>query len=498
MRLDMHRPGVVFGPPPAVQRGRRRRAEYIRLLRATDLAAVCVAVLVAHLVPLFEPFEQSVADSLPGELLHVTMSLGLGLGWATALQVSDTRSPRVIGYGTEEYRRVLTATLYLFAVIAIASFVLRLDATREYFVVALPLGLVGLLGTRALCRKLATYYRLGALYPTSVLVVGNRAAAQAITSAFADDPTSSYRVIGVCTPTPVDTADLDIDAAGRRVPRVGDLRSVTEAVHRTRADAVVVTAGDVGEPDDFRRLAWDLEALGVELIVAPGLVDVAEHRLTRRSVSDMTMLHIGKPRHPRTRSLGKTTFDLSFALLAIMVTAPTLLAIALLIKLTSPGPVFYRAERIGLHGKPFPMIKFRSMYADADKHVGVLIEEAGGNPVFFKLQNDPRITPLGRVLRKYSLDELPQFFNVLRREMSVVGPRPQVRREVDTYDAVMRRRLLVKPGITGLWQVSGRSDLPPEKAMRLDLFYVDNWSMRLDLMILAKTITTVTSGHGAY
>ncbi|WP_325050718.1 sugar transferase [Nocardia suismassiliense] len=493
MRLDMHRPGVVFGLPPAVQRGRRRRAEYIRLLRATDLAVVCVAVLVAHLVPLFE---QSVADSLPGELLHVTMSVGLGLGWVTALQVSDTRSPRVIGYGTEEYRRVLTATLYLFAVIAIVSFALRLDATREYFVVALPLGLVGLLGTRALCRKFATYYRLGARHPASVLVVGNRSAAQAITSAFADDPTASYRVIGVCTPA--GAAERDIDAAGRRVPRVGDLRSVTEAVNRTRADAVVVTAGDVGEPDDFRRLAWDLEALGVELIVAPGLVDVAEHRLTRRSVSDMTMLHIGKPRHPRTRSLGKTTFDLGFALLAILATAPTLLAIALLIKLTSPGPVFYRAERIGLHGTPFRMIKFRSMYADADKHVGVLIEEAGGNPVFFKLQNDPRITPLGRVLRKYSLDELPQFFNVLRREMSVVGPRPQVQREVDTYDAVMRRRLLVKPGITGLWQVSGRSDLPPEKAMRLDLFYVDNWSMRLDLMILARTITTVTSGHGAY
>ncbi len=200
----------------------------------------------------------------------------------------------------------------------------------------------------------------------------------------------------------------------------------------------------------------------------------------------------------RTEPLGKTAFDVCFALLAILALAPTLIVIALLVKLTSRGPVFYHSERIGKHGRPFRMIKFRSMYLDADQHVAALIEEAGGNPVFFKLRNDPRITPFGRVLRKYSLDELPQFFNVVRCEMSIVGPRPQVRREVDAYEEVMRRRLLVKPGITGLWQVSGRSDLSPEHAMRLDLYYVDNLSKGMDLKIIAKTITTVASGAGAY
>ncbi|WP_433654744.1 sugar transferase [Nocardia sp. CA-128927] len=462
------------------------------MLRATDFAVVGVTVLVAHLIP------SSTADVLGSGVPHVALTVSIVLAWLAFLQLFDAQSPQVVGAGAEEYRRVLSATLYLFALIATASVAFRLDATREYLVVALPLGLLGLLGARALWRKLSTYYGLGVRQPISVLVVGNRAAAQAVTSAFAGDPASSYQVIGVCTPDPAGADARDIDAAGRSVPTVGDLRSVPAAAFRTRADAVVVTGGDVCEPDDFRRLAWDLEELGVELMVAPGLVDIAGNRMTRQSVSDMTVLHIGKPRHPHAQSLGKTIFDVCFAVTALVATAPTLLAIALLIKLTSRGPVFYRSERIGMHGKPFAMIKFRSMYIDADEQAAALIEKSGGNPVFFKLEHDPRITPLGRTLRKYSLDELPQFLNVLRREMSVVGPRPQVQREVDAYDDIMRRRLLVKPGITGLWQVSGRSNLSLERSMRLDVFYVDNWSMRLDLAILANTITTVASGDGAY
>ncbi len=408
------------------------------------------------------------------------------------------RAGRVRASGTTEFAAVCPALLYLFALVALAALLMPLDTTRDLLALALPVGLLGLLGSRTLLRRRAERAGTDRPHPTSVLVVGNPAAAQAVTAAFAADPASNYRVIGVCTPAPVCACSHGIGATRLQAPIVGDLRSVTEAAYRTRADAVVLTGGDVCAPDEFRRLAWDLEALGAELLLATGLIDVAADRVTRHSVSNMTVLHIAKPRHPLARSRSKAAFDLCFASLALLATAPTLLVIALLIKLTSPGPVFYRSERIGMHGKPFAMIKFRSMYLDADDHVGALIDEAGGNPVFFKLEHDPRVTPVGRILRKYSLDELPQFLNVLRREMSVVGPRPQVQREVDAYDDAMRRRLLVKPGITGLWQVSGRSDLSLEQSMRLDVSYVDNWSMRLDLMILARTITTVASGDGAY
>jgi lipopolysaccharide/colanic/teichoic acid biosynthesis glycosyltransferase len=176
-----------------------------------------------------------------------------------------------------------------------------------------------------------------------------------------------------------------------------------------------------------------------------------------------------------------------------------MIAAAIAIKLTSKGPVFYKSERIGLDGEPFQMIKFRTMVDGADKQVTNLLdtnESVGG--VLFKMKEDPRITHVGRLLRKYSIDELPQFFNVLRRDMSVVGPRPPLRREVDTYNDQVRRRLLVLPGITGLWQVSGRSDLSWEDSVRLDLSYVENWSITNDVLIAVKTVRTIATGSGAY
>ena len=168
------------------------------------------------------------------------------------------------------------------------------------------------------------------------------------------------------------------------------------------------------------------------------------------------------------------------------------------IKLTSRGPVFYAAERIGIDGRPFSMLKFRSMVVDADKHLDELLAANESDGVLFKIRNDPRVTPVGRILRRFSIDELPQFINVLKREMSVVGPRPPLRREVEAYDCDVLRRLLVKPGITGLWQVSGRADLSWNQAVRLDLSYVDNWSMTSDLLIIAKTVGAVLRRSGAY
>jgi exopolysaccharide biosynthesis polyprenyl glycosylphosphotransferase len=216
-------------------------------------------------------------------------------------------------------------------------------------------------------------------------------------------------------------------------------------------------------------------------------------------VSGLPLIHVEKPQYSGTKRLQKRAFDICVSLTVLAGALPVMLLAAIAIKLTGKGPVFYRSERIGLDGRPFQMIKFRTMVDGADRQIDVLDalnESAGG--VLFKIRQDPRVTKVGRILRRYSIDELPQFFNVLRRDMSVVGPRPPLRREADTYDYQVRRRLLVLPGITGLWQVSGRSDLSWEDSVRLDLSYVENWSIANDLLIAAKTVRTVFAGTGAY
>ncbi|WP_280263986.1 sugar transferase [Nocardia wallacei] len=502
----------------------RWQLEYARRLWVGDLVVVGLAVATAQVIRFGGPVDPPLASTLPLEVRYTVVSILLGLVWAAFLAAAGARSPRVIGSGTEEYRRLVAATLRLFGVIAMLSLIFRFDIARGYLAIALPLGLAGLMVQRRLWRRWVAGHRLSGRYAVRVLVVGRprgpgapgagggpprgrggagggggggarRAPAPAMVAAFSRDPSSGYHVVGVCTPDG-DTPDLEV--AGRTIPVVGDDRSVLDAVRATGADTVAVTATDNLGPSDFRRLAWELDSPGVELIVAPGLVDIAGTRLTHRLVADMPMLHVEKPQYDRAKSIGKAVFDCCFAGAALLAIAPVLIAIALAVKITSPGPVFYLSERIGRGGKPFRMMKFRSMYADAEARAADLIAADGGNPLYFKMREDPRVTPVGRVIRKYSLDELPQFFNVLRGDMSVVGPRPQVRREVDSYDGTMRRRLLVKPGVTGLWQVSGRSDLSIEDAIRLDLSYVENWSMVLDLLLIARTMGAVTRGDGAY
>ncbi|MFF0490365.1 sugar transferase [Nocardia sp. NPDC004068] len=480
--------------PPRSER-ERWQIEYARRLWLGDLAVVGLAVAAAQVIRFGGPADPPLAVSLPVEVRYTVVSVLLGAAWAVFLAVSGSRSPRVIGSGTEEYRRVVAATLRLFGAIAIGSLLFRFDIARGYLAIALPLGVLGLMVQRRVWRGWVTRRRKAGGYRTRVLVVGGRSSAGAMVTAFSRDPGSGHQVVGVCTP---DDSESVLAVGDREVPVVGDDRSVAAAVRLTGADTVAVTATEHLGPADLRHLAWELDPLGVELVVAPGLVDIAGARLTHRFVADMPMLHVGRPQYGRASSIGKSAFDFCFAAAAVFAIAPVLLAIAVAVKATSAGPVFYRSERIGRDGRPFRMIKFRSMYADADRHISALIDANGGNPLFFKLRDDPRITPVGRIIRKFSLDELPQFFNVLRGEMSVVGPRPQVRREVESYDGVMRRRLLVKPGLTGLWQVSGRSDLSLEDSMRLDLSYVENWSMVMDLLLIAKTIGAVTRGDGAY
>lgn len=468
--------------------------QYIDRLRVTDVAVVIGAVATAQ----FIRFGELQVEGAKAFASYTGVSIALAVLWVSFLAIFRTRSPRVIGNGAEEYRRIVSATFRLFGVIAILSLLFKVDLARLYLAIALPVGLLGLLISRWLWRKGVSAQRSKGKYQTSVLIVGSRKAAVSMAKQFERSPGAGYSVVGVCLPGYEPKRDA-VALDEREIPVLGDEYSVVEAIETSGADTVAVTATEHLGTKGIRKMVWDLEKKNVDLVVAPGVVDVAGPRLVMRPVAGFPLIHVEKPQYNGATRFSKTAFDFVFASAVLLLISPILLIAALAVKLTSRGPVFYKSERMGIDGKPFPMIKFRSMVQNADKQVDKLLaqnESEGG--VLFKMRDDPRVTKVGKFMRRFSIDELPQFFNVLKREMSVVGPRPPLRREVETYDGDVRRRLLVKPGITGLWQVSGRSDLSWEETVRLDLSYVENWSMVGDLLIIAKTVKAVAGSDGAY
>lgn len=475
---------------PVWQRG------YARRLVAIDMLGIVLAVGLAQWLR----FGGLSAEIAAYRYIHYTaVSGGIAIIWMVALSINHSRSHRVIGAGAEEYRRVLLATLAVFGGVAIVSMLLKLQIARGYLMIALPAGLSLLVLFRWAARLAVQNARekYGRCI-TRVLVVGSGSAVRDLTTSFAREPKSEYEVVGACIPGPIKRTKIDVPGVGT-IPTFGDESNVASAVIATKSHAVAVTATDRLDGRGIRDLSWELEELNVDLLVAPGVVDVAGPRLQMRPVCGLPLIHVEKPQYHGAKRFQKRLFDVVFSGSALLFGLPVLLAVALAVKLTSKGPVFYRQERIGLDGHAFEMIKFRTMVDGADKMVDklrALNDSEGG--VLFKIREDPRVTPLGKLLRKYSIDELPQFINVFKRDMSVVGPRPPLANEVSSYDDYARRRLLVRPGITGLWQISGRSDLSWEDSVRLDMFYVENWSMIADLLIAIKTVKVMLSHSGAY
>jgi exopolysaccharide biosynthesis polyprenyl glycosylphosphotransferase len=473
---------------------------YRWILVATDVVVVTLALAFAQVVRLGKPdLDPQAAHAYYSVFSYYSvLSIYVAAIWLGLLAAYRTRSPRIVGAGVEEYRRVFSATLATVGVIAVGLMIFRPEYARGYLAVALPLGLLGLLGSRSLCRQILNRARRRGKCVMSVLAVGDPRAVRSLVQSLQRGWWYGYSVVGVCLTGRSDGGTIEIPGVGT-LPVLGDEGKVHDAILKTNADTVALTTTDHLGPEGVRELSWDLDKLGVDLVVSPGVVDVAGPRLTMRPVAGLPLIHVEKPQYSGTKKLQKRAFDIFVSLTVLLGALPVMLAAAIAIKLTSKGPVFYRSERIGLDGRPFQMIKFRTMVDGADKQIDSLIhinESVGG--VLFKIREDPRVTTVGRILRRYSIDELPQFINVLRRDMSVVGPRPPLRREVDTYNDQVRRRLLVLPGITGLWQVSGRSDLSWEDSVRLDLSYVENWSITNDLLIAAKTIRIIAAGSGAY
>ncbi|MGH3723206.1 MAG: exopolysaccharide biosynthesis polyprenyl glycosylphosphotransferase [Mycobacterium sp.] len=457
---------------------------------AADLVAIALTSFISY--KLAHHF-LAVRQDLGG--WYVATDVAIGAVWFAALSAHTIGPGKALRAVLQEWQTVASVTFQLFTIVLLTYLISRIELLDiRHVVIEIPLGLLGIFVARYLLRRM-----WGSESRTSVLLAGDHDAVREMVVAFRRHRDSGFEVVGACTPATSQWLDEPaIEVGGHRVPVVGDDRNVVEAAQRTSAQIVAVAMTDDLGRKELPALASDLGGLGIELAVSPGDVDETAVTMADRGLERVHMLEMLAPGHRRARSMSKEAFDMAFAAAAIMATAPIMIAIAIAIKLTSTGPVFYVSERIGLDGVPFRMIKFRSMLTGADRDTAAMIDSAGSTPVFFKAKEDPRITPVGAFIRKYSLDELPQFFNVLFGDMSVVGPRPQVQREVDAYDDTMRRRLLVKPGVTGQWQVSGRNDLSVDESIRHDISYVDNWSMGLDVRIISRTVGAVVRSEGAY
>ena len=485
------RPAPTFNASTA----RRWQHQYSRRLRITDSLVVCASIGLAQYIR----FGDSPHASGYGSQVLTLFSVLFAALWLSSIAMFRTRSIRVIGAGIEEYRRVISASFWTFGIIAIANLLAKIFLARGYLAVALPVGTLGLLVSRCLWRYYVAAKRADGEYQTMVLAIGDRKGVSQLAQELTRNPRDGYVVVGAGIPGYGPYRGKSLLVHGREIPILGDETHALAAIGRCGADTVALTGTERFGAQGIKQLMWRLETMDVDLVVAPGMMDVAEGRLTLRPVAGFPLLHVEKPQYQGAKCFQKRAFDFCFALAALIGTSPLLIASAIAIKLTSKGPVFYPSERIGLDGKPFTMVKFRTMVDGADRQIQDLLsvnESTGG--MLFKIRQDPRVTSVGRILRRFSIDELPQFINVLKQDMSVVGPRPPLRREVVKYNVDVKRRLLVKPGVTGLWQVNGRSDLPWDESVRLDLSYVDNWSMAGDLLLIAKTLKAVLASDGAY
>lgn len=475
--------GSILTPRPPD----RWRQRYARRIWFTDLLAL-IWVVYGTQIAWFGLGNAEIAmreDHRLSDLSYWVFSALLIVAWMWVLSLIDSRSERVIGNGNTEYLRIVDASVRLFGIIAIVAFLLRVDVARGFLLISLPAGILVLVLERWLWRQWLISKRQAGQYSARVLLVGSESSVAHLARELQRTPSAGYRVVGACVPSGKIASTIE----GTDIPIMGNVNSVDRAILATGADTVAVTSTDELPPDKVKQISWGLEAGRQHLILAPSIVDIAGPRIHTRPVAGLPLIHVETPRFSRGQRVAKRTMDLTTSILGVILISPLLAFLAISVRLSSEGPVFFRQTRVGLGGKEFSMIKFRSMVVNAEELLADLEKQQrdAGNEVLFKLKNDPRVTPIGRIMRKFSLDELPQLFNVIGGAMSLVGPRPPLPKEVAMYADHVHRRFLVKPGITGLWQVSGRSTLSWEDSVRLDLSYVENWSLVGDVGILAKT-----------
>lgn len=464
---------------------RRWERFYVAAALALDALASVVAGALASLVHL--------GNHAGGSLPYGVLSLGLTGLWIAAMALSGAYRPRHLGIGPEEFNRVLRGALGAMAALGVISLATDAEITQRYVVVDLLLAVVlGLLARYGL-RKHVHRRRARGGFLHRTIVVGQRRAVESLVTRLRRSHFHGYQVVGACL------TSLDTDVSHIcDTPVIGLASDVVSVVESTGADTVLVVPASDFDGDELRHLSWALSHTGASVAIAPGMVDVVGPRTTIRPVEGVPLLQIEQPDFGGVKRLVKQVYDPLVAAVALVALTPLFLIVGLAIKMDSEGPVFFRQTRVGRLGKTFTIVKFRTMVVDAEQRKDALAHLNEGAGPLFKVRNDPRVTRVGAILRKTSLDELPQLFNVLVGQMSLVGPRPHLESEVAEFGDEFRRRLLVKPGMTGLWQVSGRSDLSFDESVRVDLRYVENWSLGLDVFIVWKTVAVVLRGSGAY
>jgi exopolysaccharide biosynthesis polyprenyl glycosylphosphotransferase len=457
--------------------------EYVRTLVVLDVIAGIIGGVVA--------FAARFGDELTAwTRTYVFVTAVLPVLTLASLALNRAYERRFLFVGTDEYQRVLRAGAFMTALTAIISYMFAANLARGYVVLALPIATLLCLIFRFGLRRRLHRRRARGECLRRVIVVGHELAVVGIARQLGREPYHGLEVVGCCLP-PHHDGDVGM-------PIFGTFDDVAGAVRYSGADTVLVLSCPELDGHLLRRLAWRLERDDIDLIVASSLMDVAGSRATVRPVDGLPMLHVDHPRLFGAGRVAKSIFDRVSATVGLIVLAPIMIMLAVAIRLDSPGPAIFRQVRVGRGGREFVIFKFRTMVVDAERRRYELAGHNVGDGVLFKMHADPRITKLGRWMRRLSIDELPQLINVVRGEMSLVGPRPPLAEEVAAYPADMRRRLVVSPGLTGLWQVSGRSDLSWEDTVRLDLRYVENWSFSLDLVILLRTLSAVFRSSGAY
>jgi exopolysaccharide biosynthesis polyprenyl glycosylphosphotransferase len=466
----------------------RSPASWIRRYLGQAATADGLCALAAGLLAFSVRFDDQ--RTLPGP--YLVLSLALPVLWMLMVMLCGGYDPRFIGVGSDEFRKVLNAGVGLTATVAILSYATKTEIARGYVVIALPCATLFDLVARFGLRKRLHRYRTRGSCMRKTVIVGHPQVAADLLTVLRRETYHGLEVVAACVTGVVGNSQI----AG--IPAIGDLTSVPDVVERFAADTVAVLACPEMSGVRLRELAWELEKTGTDLCVAPALLDVAGPRTTIRPVAGLPLLHMDHPEFTGARRVIKSAFDKALALSALVLAFPAFVAIALAIWMDDGGTPFFRQTRVGQAGREFTVYKFRTMVADAEQRKAQLVASNEHDGVLFKIRKDPRITRVGCRLRRWSLDELPQLFNVLLGDMSMVGPRPALPEEAAEYGEQVRRRLVVKPGITGLWQVNGRSDLAWEESVRLDLRYVENWSLALDLQILWKTLSAVLRGFGAY
>ncbi|MDP5227733.1 MULTISPECIES: sugar transferase [Arthrobacter] len=469
---------------------------HVAQVRIADAISVLMATVLAQFIR-FGDLQENVKGA--GDVLNYTLlSVTIAVAWWFLLGASGSREPRILGVGFEEYKRLITTSLGLFGSIAIFSYVFQISTARGYVAIAAPLGVFGLMVGRKILRSRLHRIRTGGALLESVLVLGQAADARHLAKQLLREPQAGY------APTAYYITDRDLNLGPdwqESIPIIGSSRTLTDilrAVTDSGAKTVAVAGGSSLHPMVLRQLGWELSAKNIGLVIAPSLTDVTGPRIHMQPVGGLPLLHVSTPQLTGLKAFVKRVFDIAGACGLIALFSVPMAITALLVHLDSTGPVFFHQKRIGREGQSFTMHKFRSMQVNAENALPDLQEQSTGNGMLFKMKDDPRVTRVGKFIRRYSIDELPQLFNVVTGTMSLVGPRPPLPCEVEQYDESAHRRLLVKPGITGPWQTSGRSDLSWDDSIALDLSYVENWSMIQDIMYLLKTLRAVVSKDGAY